>query len=276
MVKPLLTVVLVIRMSLCTAQVCDASSTDERCTAGREDLYGLLDVPKTAGKEVITKAYRKLARKWHPDKNRDNPAEAEAAFAKIAYSYKVLTDPEKREIFDRLGEPGLQRLRDGDPSVKKGWVPPDEVLRRLHNDGVQNPLDALVTGSVAVMGKWTMALSQAGRRLYVWLGLWSLNPSVHITASDSSGNTVYSDGHAATGVTFKFALSKRTEDFRRDHITHSNCVNPKFMGMKDTYYLTCSHSKGLVISVHVAENKFSDMRTGEPNTASSKFVVVMT
>lgn len=71
----------------------------------------------------VTKAYRKLARKWHPDKNKGK----EEVFASIARAYGVLTDPEKREIFDRLGEKGLDRLRDGDPSVKKDWLPDDEV-----------------------------------------------------------------------------------------------------------------------------------------------------
>jgi hypothetical protein len=42
----------------------------------------------------------------------------------------VLTSEEKRDVFDRLGVRGLERLQDGDPSVKKGWLPPHEVLRR--------------------------------------------------------------------------------------------------------------------------------------------------
>ena len=55
-----------------------------------------------------------------------------------------------REIFDRLGEDGLRRLQDGDPRVKKGWLPPDEVLRRAGPPGPpQNALDSFVTGMFA-------------------------------------------------------------------------------------------------------------------------------
>jgi|EP01046_Picozoa_sp_COSAG06_P011354 hypothetical protein len=127
----------------------EAATTDGDCAAGDAeeapkssvpwaagpfDPYDIIGVPSDATEEVVVKAYRKLARHWHPDKNR-GAKDAEAVFATIAQAYDVLTDEEKREIYDRLGERGLQRLRDGDPSVKKDWLPPDEVLRRIHNDG---------------------------------------------------------------------------------------------------------------------------------------------
>ena len=118
---------------------CDAGSDEASdCSipgeGGEFNPYSIIGVPSDASDEKITKAYRKLARRWHPDKNRDSE-EAQGVFATIAQAYDVLTDTEKREIYDRLGERGLERLRDGDPSVKKDWLPPDEVLRRLHNDG---------------------------------------------------------------------------------------------------------------------------------------------
>ncbi|KAK3273313.1 hypothetical protein CYMTET_18437 [Cymbomonas tetramitiformis] len=109
--------------------------------------YVVLGVPRDASEAAVTKAYRSLAKVWHPDRNR--AAEAEDTFTEIATAYDVLNDPEKREIFDRLGLDGLRRLRDNDPSVKKGWLPPDEVLRRMHNDGDQNLLDWVVTSIFA-------------------------------------------------------------------------------------------------------------------------------
>lgn len=53
-------------------------------------------------------AYRKLAMKWHPDKNQDNKEVAEKKFKEIAEAFDVLSDPEKREIYDKFGEEGLK------------------------------------------------------------------------------------------------------------------------------------------------------------------------
>ena len=119
---------------------CVGAATDDPsvCSAlggGKEfNPYSIIGVPSDASEETIVKAYRKLARRWHPDRNHGSE-EAQGVFATIAQAYDILTDSEKREIYDRLGEQGLERLRDGDPSVKKDWLPPDEVLRRIHNDG---------------------------------------------------------------------------------------------------------------------------------------------
>jgi len=68
-----------------------------------DDYYKLLGVDKKASAEDIKKAYRKLALKWHPDRNPDNKAQAEEMFKKISEAYAVLSDPEKREQYDRFG-----------------------------------------------------------------------------------------------------------------------------------------------------------------------------
>ncbi|KAJ1627703.1 DnaJ domain-containing protein [Pavlovales sp. CCMP2436] len=73
------------------------------------DYYRTLDIQKTADATEIKKAYRKMAMKWHPDKNTDKKEEAEARFKKIAEAYDVLSDPNKRETYDRYGESGLKR-----------------------------------------------------------------------------------------------------------------------------------------------------------------------
>ncbi|XP_072385125.1 dnaJ homolog subfamily B member 6-B isoform X1 [Diabrotica undecimpunctata] len=64
------------------------------------DYYRVLEVPKTATTSEIKKAYRKLALKWHPDKNPDNMDEATKKFKEISEAYEVLSDDSKRKIYD--------------------------------------------------------------------------------------------------------------------------------------------------------------------------------
>ncbi|MGC7880316.1 DnaJ domain-containing protein, partial [Desulforudis sp. 1190] len=62
---------------------------------------------RNASPEEIKKAYRKLARKYHPDANKDDP-DAEARFKEIAEAYAVLNDPDRRTQYDRFGHAGPQ------------------------------------------------------------------------------------------------------------------------------------------------------------------------
>lgn len=71
-----------------------------------KDYYKILDIPKTASDDDIRKAYRKLALKFHPDKNK--AAGAEERFKEIAEAYEVLSDKKKRDIYDQSGEEGLK------------------------------------------------------------------------------------------------------------------------------------------------------------------------
>ncbi|XP_061355035.1 uncharacterized protein LOC133299586 isoform X2 [Gastrolobium bilobum] len=80
------------------------------------DYYKILQVDKNAKDDDLKKAYRKLAMKWHPDKNPNNKKEAEAKFKQISEAYDVLSDPQKRAIYDQYGEEGL-----------KGQVPPPDA-----------------------------------------------------------------------------------------------------------------------------------------------------
>ncbi|WP_243318674.1 molecular chaperone DnaJ [Geothrix paludis] len=68
------------------------------------DYYKILGVPRTASEEDIKKAYRKLARKHHPDLN-PGDAQAEAEFKKLSEANEVLSDPEKRKNYDTYGDP---------------------------------------------------------------------------------------------------------------------------------------------------------------------------
>jgi molecular chaperone DnaJ len=71
----------------------------------KKDYYEILGVPRDAGPDDVKKAYRKLARKWHPDTNPGN-AEAEKKFKEINQAYEVLSDQEKRAQYDQFGYVG--------------------------------------------------------------------------------------------------------------------------------------------------------------------------
>ncbi|CAN8241108.1 unnamed protein product [Cochlearia groenlandica] len=73
------------------------------------DYYNVLNVNPTSSEEDLKKSYRRLAMKWHPDKNPDNKKkEAESKFKQISEAYDILSDPNKRQIYDKYGEDGLK------------------------------------------------------------------------------------------------------------------------------------------------------------------------
>src|SRR5512134_3975390 len=79
----------------------------------KRDYYEVLGVNRDADEEAMKKAYRKLAMKWHPDRNPDNP-KAEEHFKEAKEAYEVLTDPHKRAAYDQFGHAGV------DPSSAAG------------------------------------------------------------------------------------------------------------------------------------------------------------
>ncbi len=81
-----------------------------------KDYYNILGVPKNASAGEIKKAYRKLALKYHPDRNPDDP-DAERRFKDAAEAYEVLSDPSKRDRYDRFGEDGLKGQHHGFSSM---------------------------------------------------------------------------------------------------------------------------------------------------------------
>ena len=86
-----------------------------------DDFYHILGVSKTTSKDEIKKAYRKLARKWHPDINPGNK-EAEQKFKDISRSYDCLGNDEKRKLYDEFGEEGLQSGFDAEKTREyKQW-----------------------------------------------------------------------------------------------------------------------------------------------------------
>lgn len=83
-----------------------------------KDYYKILGVPKSANDDTLKKAYRKLALKYHPDKNQTPGAEEK--FKEIGEAYDVLSDQRKRQIYDQLGEEGLKNGGGGPTAGASG------------------------------------------------------------------------------------------------------------------------------------------------------------
>lgn len=106
-----------------------------------EDYYEILQVPKTATQDDIRKGYRRQALRWHPDKNPDNKEAAEERFKLVSEAYEVLSNKDKREIYDKYGKEGLsvspRRNEDSEFAATFQTYPssffrdPEEVFREF-------------------------------------------------------------------------------------------------------------------------------------------------
>jgi curved DNA-binding protein len=94
-----------------------------------EDYYKILGVEKSASADDIKKAYRRLALKWHPDKNPNNKT-AEETFKKISEAYAVLSDQDKRNNYDKFGSAEQFRQQYSQEDIFRN-VDLDEILRNL-------------------------------------------------------------------------------------------------------------------------------------------------
>lgn len=111
-----------------------------------KDYYKILGVDKKADEKTIKKAYRKMALKWHPDKNIDNKEAAEEQFKEISEAYQVLSDKDKRRMYDMGGfdpnRPNMGRNFHADfdfgfPSFGKGFrfMDPHDLFKDFSSKG---------------------------------------------------------------------------------------------------------------------------------------------
>jgi chaperone protein DnaJ len=108
-----------------------SSSANGTGKQSKKSFYEILGIQKEADEEAIRKAYKKLALKWHPDRNRDNQEEANNKFQEINKAYNVLSDTRKRQIYDQHGEDGLEGV---DAPGGAGFDPSD-IFSRFFGGG---------------------------------------------------------------------------------------------------------------------------------------------
>ncbi len=122
-----------------------------------KDYYEVLGVEKTASEEDIKKAFRKLAVKYHPDRNPDNRKESEEKFKEIAGAYEILSDADKRKRYDQFGHEGLQ----GTPT--RGFRDVDDIIDTFGDLFGRGMFDDLF-GPMAGRGRSRKAAGPAGAR----------------------------------------------------------------------------------------------------------------
>lgn len=101
--------------------------------ADKRDYYDVLGVGRTANKDELKKAYRRLARQYHPDVNKDD--DAGERFKEINEAYEVLSDDEKRSMYDRFGHAGVQNGGSGFSGFEGGFGSVADIFEEFFGGG---------------------------------------------------------------------------------------------------------------------------------------------
>ncbi|KAL2101711.1 hypothetical protein ACEWY4_003472 [Coilia grayii] len=119
--------------------ICSSSFHTSAWANGKQDFYQILGVPRTANQKEIKKAYYQMAKKYHPDTNKDDP-QAKEKFAQLAEAYEVLSDEGKRKQYDTYGSAGFDAGQAGG-AQQQYWrggggssVDPEELFRKIFGE----------------------------------------------------------------------------------------------------------------------------------------------
>lgn len=142
-----------------------------------EDYYKVLGVERSATAQEIAKAYRRLALKYHPDKNPEDRDKAEEQFKKVSEAYDVLQDAEKRKIYDQFGKAGLERGGGGGCggfNVQRA----DDIFRHFFEASGEDPFSVIFGdgrgGGMNISGppgsRVTVSTSGGAQRITIQMG----------------------------------------------------------------------------------------------------------
>ncbi|KAJ8254180.1 hypothetical protein COCON_G00207920 [Conger conger] len=117
--------------------ICRLSFHTSAPASSKQDFYQVLGVPRTATQKEIKKAYYQMAKKYHPDTNKDDP-QAKEKFAQLAEAYEVLSDELKRKQYDTYGSAGFDPGQAG-AGQQQYWrggasVDPEELFRKIFGE----------------------------------------------------------------------------------------------------------------------------------------------
>lgn len=164
----------------------------------KRDYYEVLGVPKNADAETIKKAYRKLAIKYHPDKNPNNK-EAEEKFKEAAEAYEVLSDEDKRARYDRFGHAGL----DGNGGFSgTGGMTMEDIFRQFSDifGDSGSPFGSFFGGEDPRMRGGTRMRGQKGTNLRIKVALTLEEIAAGVTKKIKVKKQVLCDTCGGTGA----------------------------------------------------------------------------
>lgn len=193
-----------------------------------KSYYDILQVSKGASDEQIKRAYRKLALKYHPDKNQGNE-EANKRFAEINNAYEVLSDSEKRGIYDRYGEEGLKQHAAG--GGRGGGMNFQDIFSTFFGGGSMEEEEKIVKGDDVVVDlDATLEDLYMGGSLKVWREKNVLKPAPGKRRCNCR-NEVY---HKQIGPGMFQQMTEQVCE---------QCANVKYV--REGYFITVDIEKGM-------------------------------
>ena len=205
-----------------------------------QDYYKILDIKKNATEQEIKQAYRKKALKYHPDRNKNNK-EAEEKFKEAAVAYEVLSDPQKRRVYDRYGEEGLGQNGRYQPKVSVEDILRDfgDIFSANRFKDFFNVQDLRTQEDLNIYLKIKITLQESVKGVRK-----KINIKRHITCTDCRGNGA--DGGTAIEVCRDCQGTGQEQSVQKNMFIHMFSTKPcsECEGSGKIIYKACAPCQG--------------------------------